>query len=97
MFQLKNFIQNSRAGVVKHTHSKSTLKSEGGGGLTFLLLSQMFHDNKSQHSSGHQSHQDPQNYSHYVVVADPHHNADIINLTVDRYLEVSTVRIFQGH
>lgn len=51
--------------------------------LTFLLLPQVFHDNKGQHRPGNQSCQDPQNDPHHVMVADPHHCANVVNLSVD--------------
>lgn len=50
---------------------------------TFLLLPQVFHDDKGQHGSGHQSSQDPQDDAHHVVVADPHHRANVVDLPVD--------------
>ena len=50
---------------------------------TFLLLPQVFHDNKGQHRPCHQSRQDPQNDAHHVVVADSHHRANVMDLSVD--------------
>lgn len=43
----------------------------------------MFHDNKGQHRSCHQSSQDSQNNAHHVVVVDPHHCANIVDLPID--------------
>lgn len=43
----------------------------------------MFHDDEGQHRPGHQSCQDPQNNAHHVVVADPHHRANIVDLPID--------------
>lgn len=54
---------------------------------TFLLLPQVFHDNKGQHRPSHQSCQDPQNNAHHVVVADPHHSANVVDLPIDRDLK----------
>lgn len=57
--------------------------------LTFLFLSQMFHDNKGQHRPGHQSCQDPKDNSHHVVVVDSPHCANMVNLPIDGDLEHS--------
>lgn len=43
----------------------------------------MFHDNKGQHCSRHQSSQDSQDNAHHVVVVDPHHCANIVDLPID--------------
>lgn len=55
--------------------------------LTFFFLSQMFHNNKGQHGPSHQSCQNPENNPHHVVVVDPDHCANIVNLPIDGDLE----------
>lgn len=48
----------------------------------------MLHDQKGQDRPRYQSSQDPQDDAHHVMVADPHHGADVVDLAIDRDLKI---------
>ncbi|TNN67355.1 hypothetical protein EYF80_022462 [Liparis tanakae] len=68
-------------GRVRHSYSEAEAQIDTVGLQATEL--QVLHSDEGQHRPGHQSRQDPQNDAHHVVVADPHHRTDVVDLPVD--------------